>query len=549
MFCSHCGSPVQTGDHYCANCGNLLQSGVVGRSRFWYKIISCVVLVVVIFMGWVTYSPNDIEETIENHLRAISSSNITEAYYEHLSTNFQNQTPLPAFRELVSAIPVLSNNTGVRCHECNVNENEATVHGILTSLDDEMVPVEYKLIKEDNRWKIDDMTIAMGENVPAPKASTPGLGTHKIATELFIPIDLQLKYIRAEDISKAYSETLSKEFKKSTTLQAFKDFVKSYPVLIKHGEVEVRQPTPQDEKVLITVILNPDTEAVPIDYILINEEGKWKIWNMAVTPQYWGGSSAKDLSTIKKNIESFLQGLQTTEIAKIYNQYTSQEFQKKTSLESFQSFLTEIPILTQFNAIDLKEPTFTKGTGSLDVYLKSPYGTAIIAFTMGVEDNQWKIWAINVVKQGGVTDKSRETRPIAPPLGQGTSPSPMQDGIPLEFTRMDIGTRMDLKGEVINPTTIITSNREEIHVNLFIKHGKRWAKIEVLMEHLETRSSIPAISTTLQQDGEVELSFVFTPPPAGWPKGHYEIVAMSSTGETRVFPFEIRMSPREYPVK
>lgn len=546
MFCSHCGSPVHTGDRYCASCGHLLHERRTLQSGFWYKLVTSLVLGVVLFMGWVTFSANSAMDTIESHLKAINGERITEAYYQHFSANFHQQTPLPAFRELISSIPALTKNAGVRCHECMINDNKAHIEGTLTSSDAKIIPVEYHLIKEDEKWKIDDMrfSIPSEESSQIAQAAAPGIGNPKIAAELFVPIDAQLKYFRANTIPKAYDETLSKEFKKATTLQAFTEFVKQYPILFKHKEVEVRQPTPTEERVAITVVLDPDSEAVPVDYILINEEGRWKIWSMVVSPQVWGSSEhlVRDLSTMKKRIELMFKDLQTKEIAKVYQEYASEAFQKNTTLEAFQDFLKDYPILTNFNVLEAQEPTFKKGTGQLNVQLKSLHGTALVEFMMGIEKGKWKIWGMKILRQDPNTERRTSFAGQQINTEAEDQSVVIPDSVPLEFYHIDIGTEMDLKGEVINPTSIVERNDREIRVNLFIRNGRRWTKVEVLMNHLESHSSIPAISTTLQQNGDTELSFVFTPPPEGWPRGHYEIVATSSTGVTKVFPFEIRSS-------
>jgi len=116
-----------------------------------------------------------------------------------------------------------------------------------------------------------------------------------------------------------------------------------------------------------------------------------------------------------------------------------------------------------------------------------------------------------------------------------TNPQPVTG--PLAFTRIDIGSRVDLNGTIINPSTQLKSNNENIYVNLFVHNGIIGTKIELLMEHIETHSNIPSIATTLESEGNVQISYVFSAEKSGWPPGHYQLIATTSTGIKQTFTF------------
>lgn len=386
------------------------------------------------------------------------------------------------------------------------------------------------------------------------EGNVPGFGSSMLSNALFIPIEAQLRAFREGDIEQAYSETLSKEFKEAVSLEDFVIYVKKYPILFKHTEVEIKKPEISGEKIVLRVILNPDQEAVPVDYTLSNEDGRWKIWNMSITQSYWGAAEKliKDLSTMRKPVENQLKSIRNHEVEKAYYDNVSKAFQEKTSVDNFRKIVENFPILSQYTSMEFNEPMFSKGTGELQVVLKGPRGSAIIEYTLGIENDQWKIWSVKIVKQSGLPKESSPKSPdiippsipVEPPLenskGKEEASSEAPVSAPLDFVKMDIGTRVTPQGEIANPSNVLEIVQEEIHVRLFIAHGTKGTKVEVLLEHLENQSGVPAISTTLQQDGDAVLTFVFLPPSAGWPLGHFEITATASTGAKKVFPFTIK---------
>lgn len=506
-------------------------------------------LISLVLMGWLAFARNDIVDSIEGHLKAINNDHVTKAYYKYFSQDFQTHTPLVAFQEMISTNPVLKQNKAIRLFDHSIDGHRAIVNGVLASQDDLMVPVEYKLVKEEGRWKISDMHFGMVEEEIA-QADKPVTSVPKMSAELLSPIDAQLRAFREDNISQAYYDTVSEQFKKTTSLPDFISFIRRYPILLKHSSVEVRPPVVVDNKVEITVVLNPDKEAIPVNYILVNEGGQWKVWNMIVTPRFWGKAEdlIKNIKTMRKPVEGQLQAFRAQDISKAYD-YVSRDFQKTTSLDAFRTFVKQFPILSQHTSAEFKEPSFQQGTGKLEVVLQSPRETAVLEYTLGIEDEQWKVWAVHVRKQSATAASpgpgEAPAKPIQPSPVFSTSASQesetmeKHEEIPLEFIHLDIGSKIDLKGEIVNPTTKLASDVGDLRLNLFVKNASRGTKVEVLLEHMESHSSIPAISTTLQQDGNTVLSFVFSPPPAGWPIGHYQVTATSSTGVRKVFPFSI----------
>lgn len=379
--------------------------------------------------------------------------------------------------------------------------------------------------------------------------SAPTLANAKIPAALIVPIDIQLRNLRDGDIEKAYDSTTSKEFKTATSLEEFKDFVGRYPILSKHSSIEVRLITLQDKEANLTAILNPGNEAISVTYLLSREDDKWKIWNMSVTPEYSERVTTllQNPASMNKIIEDQLESLKEGKIIKAYEEFSSSQFKTQTPLNTFRRFLREFPVLSNYSDVKFRDPYVEKGTGRVEVDISGENAVTTFQYTMGIENNQWKIWNMELLKQvargvpgqeTGVPGMESQEQNIRITQTKQPENGEKKEG-PLEITSIELSNQIDSTGKMINPNAPIRSQLSDLHVNVFVRNGVFGAKLTMMIAHVESQSHIPAISTTLSQDGNVEVSFVLTPPQTGWPKGHYTLTVTSSTGASREMSFTV----------
>lgn len=398
----------------------------------------------------------------------------------------------------------------------------------------------YNLVKEENNEKFGDLLLA----------AAPGTTSGEVGATIgwLLPIDIQLRSFREKNIALAYNETVSKEFKAVTSLEEFTQFVEKYPILFTHSSVSIKSQSFQNNEADITVLLNPDTNAIPVHYLLINEEGKWKVWSMNITPTYSEAVNRllSDFSAMRKPVEGLMQALKNGENPKAYQQFTSKTFRESTTQDAFRNFLRSFPVMSDYTAAEFKEPIIDKTTVLLDVNLYDKFGTTLLEYTLGIEEDQWKIWGIRVLEQTPEhalskkqSDGSQNTDGSR--TEENTSEvSPKQQSVAsLDFYKVEVGTGLDLSGNIADPVTRFKSPHGDIYVNVFVRNGSARIIVTVGMEHVESHSMLPEVSTTLQQDGDAMLSFSFVPPPQGWPKGNYKIKVNSSTGISHTFTFTI----------
>lgn len=682
MFCVNCGYSLKVNYRFCPCCGhqreeqNLpgLPKAKLGISRF--KLLGFILVLGAIILSWNPFSSQDLTKIVKEHLAAIQSNQISEAYYSYVSREFQIGTPLESFREFIKSNPIFSNTNTLHLEQQELKNGAVILKGTLASLDSK-TPIEYQLVKENDRWRIQNILIAEADpkntETEAEKEAEEELSEQEEGILLIAPIDAQLRALRDKDVNRAYYESVSENFRKATSIQDFTKFIENYPIFFTHKNIDLAVQNRQDDRADVTVILDPNKEPVTVDYQMIKEDGKWKVWNIRVISPVPSGIAAllSDVDSLIQPVKEQLEALSENDLRNAYDDYTSEEFKQITSFEVFRQFLDDFPAIIDHDKVEFNNPEIEKGTGTVVAEFTNKDGITAIQYTLGIEKEQWKIWRIELMTQPEkpVEDiKEKKMKPIVPattslevptedipssdtsigiskeefinvissqlkeiregnfiqayeqftssgfkkeiPLAKfeeflNNYPALKQNSsyefekpklinatgiltgkltssdyvthpveyrftkengewkisqmkifpplkreevkhgivevktLPISFSRFDVGTQMSPAGLVNDPSTKIKSDTGKIFINLYVNNGIKGTVVQLFLLHQESDSSLPPISTTLQQDGDSIVSFVFSPPTEGWPPGSYKAHASSSTGISTDFNFKI----------
>jgi len=120
---------------------------VVGSIIVWLFIS------VATFMALVFYVTSGLVDTVRNQLDALRAGDIQKAY-SYTAKDFQKVTSLSDFEKFLDQYPSLKNNKSSSFSERQIENNMGTLKGTLTAEDGAQTPIEYRLIKEDDSWKI-----------------------------------------------------------------------------------------------------------------------------------------------------------------------------------------------------------------------------------------------------------------------------------------------------------------------------------------------------------------------------------------------------------
>lgn len=160
MLCKQCGGELQQNFLYCPKCGQKIEktNEIPDRpqkySPLWFRFFIALVLVVGVFALMFELSSEDLTDTVEKQLKAIRQDQMTEAYYHFTAKSFQEATSLEHFKDFIKNYSFFSHNRSVRFIDRNVNNDQGSLEAVLTPADGKDVQVQYRLIKEDGRWKV-----------------------------------------------------------------------------------------------------------------------------------------------------------------------------------------------------------------------------------------------------------------------------------------------------------------------------------------------------------------------------------------------------------
>lgn len=288
MLCSRCGAEVFPNYQFCPSCGTKLDSSTITPPEpvqphvvkkkpmpIWFKIAAFLAVLALIGVTAGILFTESLVDIVDNQLEALRQKDLSKAYYDYSSKDFQAATSFDQFRNFVEAYPVFLNNQTAHFAQRSIEHNIGTLKGNLTSQDHVNTPIEYKLIKDDGKWKILSIRLLKPGNIQNAKDAGN-------AEDLIEVAKAQLKDIQDQKISEAYQRYSSKEFKDATSEEGFREFIKRYPVLNFHHVVSFHKPVIRNGVGTLSVILQSDQIAAYVKYYLIHEDQAWKIWSMRI---------------------------------------------------------------------------------------------------------------------------------------------------------------------------------------------------------------------------------------------------------------------------
>ncbi len=366
----------------------------------WLKVVISLAILAAIAVCLAIYFTQDLLKTAEGQLGAIRARDFSRAYYEYTAKDFKAATSLEAFTEFVKSHPALVNNESANFNERTIENSVGTLHGTLISRDGGVTPIEYKFVKEGDRWKVLSMRL-----VPTGAVSS-GVETARVS-ELVEPVEAQLAAFRSNDIAKAYFGYVSKDFQETTPLKSFREFVQNYPILTRHHSATFSDGSVDGKQGTIEAILNGPEGSTSVEYKLSKEDGKWKIWSLRLnlpTEAMSREASASELDDITTPIEALLAYLRAGDYTRAYYEYGAKEFQSATSLDAFREFIKAYPALTEHKTVAFETPTVNSDTATVVAMLTSSNGTTPVEYQLiRGGKNAWKVWSMQILSKSATS--------------------------------------------------------------------------------------------------------------------------------------------------
>lgn len=359
----------------------------------------------------------------------------------------------------------------------------------------------------------------------------------KDATDIVVE---QIDALKEDNINGAYYNYTAKGFQDTVSLDHFRKFAAQYPAFSHNRSVRfIDRQMDVSNGYLDAILTTTQGDQMRVKYRMVKEGDKWKILSIKfqdsksviaeaeeVVPEQMPSQKDRfDPDPILAPIKEQVQHIRESNITQAYLHDTSTEFQKVTSLQDFTKFIQEHPGFAKNKSVKYENLKFDNNMAIIKVVLTSTQGHDYpIQYSVVNENGKWKIIHIEVLSHDAKNSSEK---------------SQTEQKESLQFNKFDLGTQVNQDGLVTNPGNAFKSDSGILHLNLYLTHAIAGTEVDVLFEHLESHSNAEPLSVKVPDDGDIILSFAFSPEDSGWPKGSYRIQAKSSTGRKKSFEFKI----------
>lgn len=236
----------------------------------WFKILIFLTLLALIAVSAAILFTESIVDVVEKQIEYLREGKIEKAY-RATSKDFQEATSLEQFQEFVLAYPILQNNHSAIFPQRSIKDHITTLRGKIMGNDHLNTPIEYRLIKEDGKWKILSVRLLKIQSQHSAEKS-----------RLIQLTQSQLSELQEGKIRQAYEKYASEEFKKATPLPDFEKFIKKYPILTQRHLTSFHNAIIQDQAGRLSVILRSDKNVAYLKYYFVSENGDWKVTSLRI---------------------------------------------------------------------------------------------------------------------------------------------------------------------------------------------------------------------------------------------------------------------------
>lgn len=343
----------------------------------------------VLLAGMYLFLREDPAKPAIKQLEAISEGNESRAYLDYTSEDFQAAASLNAFKNFLNLHPIFRKNPDLKLNITEKKNNEVTLQGQLLAKNGDSTSLEYKIIKENGKWKID--TITLLDVLPQTSQVNNDL------EEIRKPVENQLAAIKHKNVHKAYYNLVSDEFQRTTSFKDFERFVDENPILTNYTKKEFINEDIDGNEGRLTLKLYQGVIETPIEYRMKRSKGEWKIWSLKVIvpPNNQASESPSSTREIADLFEKALEPLKENNIAKAYYQSTSKSFRSFTSLEDFRKLISDNPSI-KFGQPEYYQSLVTDGMAVFKVNLQDATNAVLLKVSMRRESGAWKIDSLEV---------------------------------------------------------------------------------------------------------------------------------------------------------
>ena len=443
-------------------------------------------------------------------LSTLKNENFTVAYYKYATEHFQRENPYQTFIEFIHHNPIFSHYESATYQEAKVEGSSGHIRIHLHS-EEENIPVEFTLTKEDGQWKVDQIELLI------PLAAQKPLDQKQIDDSMEM-IDLFLKTLHQGLYEKAYTLFTSSGFQKSTSLHLFEAFLKDHPILQKGYTPKFMDGGKSDNLQVVYLLYGKAPYRSSFEVTLLEEADGWKIQGISLeAPQTDTYAETLDQDHALDLAQSILNMLGSKQYERFYIYATSGAFKKATSYSEMIDFLNAHPVLKSNPKAFLQEMVQDRDKLFLETELIDDSHLYSALFVFAFEDGGWRLNRFE-------TKSDRQIAELAGPIN-------------VELSKILIGQKIDDLGMIQDAGSTLQLENEPIYLSILLVSPLPGPEVTVQLYHTESNSKTFPISGKIDDEGNNILTFSFNPPEWGWPDGHYKANAQTQDQNILETPF------------
>jgi hypothetical protein len=392
MYCEHCGTELTDDSKCCSQCGQAHSSErqpplPVKPKRRWLKWtlgIAALLLAGVYWIGSTVVLPQNI---IVQQLVSLKERQLTEAYYDYTSKDFQKTISLDSFKKYIKTNPVLQNPKSFLVEDEALQGSISTIRGYIIAEDGSSLEAIYKLIFEDERWKI--LSIS-----PVERNVQEEIPQTSMTKEMLEPVKSFLSEIQKPDFNNVYPTLVTKSFLENTPYTEFQKFAVKNPILTSFTDYEIVDHQLIRGRGELYVMLNPEHDEIPAAFTVIKENGSWKIFRASLgSPKEIEALQTKELfeTVLIPFVKNSITHLKNNDFERFHQESTSKSFQSDVDVALLQQLVQEYPLMSQFTDLRARERGEAGDLVWIDMELKKGSDSWVVEFTLGKDPDQWKI--------------------------------------------------------------------------------------------------------------------------------------------------------------
>lgn len=222
----------------------------------------------------------------------------------------------------------------------------------------------------------------------------------------------QLSEIQKHQMTKAYYEYSSSEFKKNSSFEEFRSMVTKFPALSNHQSIKIKNVKQENNYgVVFADILENNKPTLSVKYEFIKEDNEWRILKIEILKD----TSISETTPIVKNQ---LEALSQSKIDEAYSTFGSSAFKKATTPEEFQHFVDAFPLLKKNDSISFPHEQVDGNKATVTALIHQNMQMLPIEYVLIKEGNQWKIWSMRIVTSPSEKDSNDkvDSSELLPPV-------------------------------------------------------------------------------------------------------------------------------------